>query len=125
MRRKLGPHALLQVFLLAFSTSLPAQTLLDPLLEVNTYVSGLSQPTSIVFLPFEDGQPVELLVCEKGTGRVIHVRDGVIQATALDLHVNSGSERGLLGIALHPDFAVNRFVYLLHVQQHCIRHAVF
>ena len=32
--------------------------------------------------------------------------------TALDLDVNSGSESGLLGIALHPNFAQNKFVYL-------------
>ena len=32
--------------------------------------------------------------------------------TALDLAVNSASERGLLGIALHPNFAANGFVYL-------------
>jgi aldose sugar dehydrogenase len=30
----------------------------------------------------------------------------------LDLSVNSNSERGLLGIALHPDFPANRGVYL-------------
>ena len=35
-----------------------------------------------------------------------------MQLTALDLAVNSASERGLLGIALHPDFAFNHFVYL-------------
>ena len=33
-------------------------------------------------------------------------------ATALDLPVNSASERGLLGIALHPDFRRNHWVYL-------------
>ena len=38
--------------------------------------------------------------------------DGVIQSTVLNLAVNFGSERGLLGIALHPDFATNGYVYL-------------
>ena len=33
-------------------------------------------------------------------------------STVLDLPVNSGSERGLLGIALHPDFPSNPGVYL-------------
>ena len=35
-----------------------------------------------------------------------------MRGTALDLAVNSASERGLLGIALHPRFATNGFVYL-------------
>ncbi len=35
-----------------------------------------------------------------------------MQSTALDLAVNSASERGLLGIALHPNFLLNGYVYL-------------
>jgi len=54
----------------------------------------------------------EMLVLEKSTGRVRRVADGMVTGTALDLAVNSASERGLLGIALHPNFTVNGFVYL-------------
>lgn len=90
-----------------------AQSLLDPALGVTTYVSGFSQPTSFVFLPDPTGQHVDLLVCEKATGKVRFVRDQVLAAdAALDLNVNRVSERGLLGIAVHPDFALNHFVYL-------------
>ena len=90
-----------------------AQILLDPALGVSDYVSGFSQPTSFVFLPDPLGQHVDLLVCEKGTGKVRFVRDQVLATDAvLDLNVNNVSERGLLGIALHPDFASNHFVYL-------------
>jgi glucose/arabinose dehydrogenase len=56
--------------------------------------------------------PNEFFVLEKATGQVKRVVNGVVQSTVLDLAVNSGSERGLLGIALHPDFADNGFVYL-------------
>jgi glucose/arabinose dehydrogenase len=38
--------------------------------------------------------------------------DGVVDSTVLDLAVNFGSERGLLGIALHPSFPDTPFVYL-------------
>ena len=38
--------------------------------------------------------------------------NGVVMGTVLDLAVNSGSERGLLGIALHPNFPVIPQVYL-------------
>jgi glucose/arabinose dehydrogenase len=54
----------------------------------------------------------ELFVLEKRTGRVQHVVNGEIAGAALDLHVNYASERGLLGIALHPDFANKPYVYL-------------
>jgi len=53
-----------------------------------------------------------MLVLEKNTGLVLRVTGGVVQDTVLDLAVNFGSERGLLGIALHPDFPANPGVYL-------------
>jgi len=53
-----------------------------------------------------------MLVLEKDTGKVKRVVDGGVTGTVLDLAVNSASERGLLGIALHPRFATNGFVYL-------------
>src|SRR5215510_15241278 len=77
-------------------------SLVDPNLGVRTLVSGLSQPTSTAFLG-----PNDLFVLEKASGQVKRVVNGVVQSTVLDLAVNSGSERGLLGIALHPDFPAN------------------
>lgn len=74
--------------------SLP--TLVDPNLSVRTIVTGLDQPTTMAFLG-----PNDFLVLEKATGKVQRVVNGVAQ-TVLDLDVNSGSERGLLGIAIHP-----------------------
>lgn len=82
-------------------------SVLDQNLEVKTVVNGLISPISIAFLG-----PDDLLVLEKNTGRVQRVVEGVVQTTALDLSVNFASERGLLGIALHPDFPVNPGVYL-------------
>src|SRR5213079_962182 len=94
--------------------SLPASegpAVFDPNLKVTTVVSGLDQPTSMVFLG--DG---DFLVLEKATGRVQHVVNGAVVGTALDLAVNSASERGLLGIALQPDFAHTHGVYLYWTQ---------
>ena len=82
-------------------------TILDRNLAVRTVVEGLDRPTSLAFLG-----PDDLLVLEKDTGRVQRVVDGEVQSTVLDLAVNFGSERGLLGIALHPDFPTNPGVYL-------------
>jgi aldose sugar dehydrogenase len=82
-------------------------TILHPGLSVRTVANGLVTPTSLAFLGADD-----MLVLEKNTGRVQRVVGGAIQSTVLDLPVNFGSERGLLGIALHPDFPQNPSVYL-------------
>src|SRR5882724_8503088 len=82
-------------------------TMLDPNLTVSTMVSGLDQPTSMAFLGAND-----FLVLEKASGKVQRVVNGALQGAVVDLPVNSASERGLLGIALHPGFAFNHFVYL-------------
>lgn len=84
-----------------------APTMLVPNLGVRPVVTGLAVPTSIAFLG-----PNDFFVLEKATGRVQRVVNGAVQSTAIDLAVNSASERGLLGIALDPNFANNRFVYL-------------
>jgi uncharacterized repeat protein (TIGR01451 family) len=76
-------------------------------LGVRTVVTGLDQPTSMAFLGASD-----FLVLEKASGRVLRVKNGAMQGAVLDLAVNSASERGLLGIALHPSFASNGFAYL-------------
>ncbi|MET0626547.1 MAG: PQQ-dependent sugar dehydrogenase [Pyrinomonadaceae bacterium] len=78
-----------------------------PNLGVRTVVAGLDQPTSLAFLG-----PDDFLVLEKATGRVVRFRHGVSLGAVLDLPVNSASERGLLGVALHPNFGTNGFAYL-------------
>lgn len=104
-----GAFATLQPF--ANSRGVHAQgnapEMLDRTLAVRTVVSGLSSPISVAFLDRH-----EMLVLEKDTGRVKLVVDGVVTATVLDLGVNNSSERGLLGVALHPRFPRNPGVYL-------------
>jgi glucose/arabinose dehydrogenase len=82
--------------------------MLHPRLDVRPFVTGLNLPTTLAFLNSN-----ELFVLEKNTGIVKHITvDTEVQHTALDLAVNNASERGLLGIALDPNFASNHFVYL-------------
>jgi glucose/arabinose dehydrogenase len=76
-------------------------------LAVRTVVTGLTTPTTMAFLGADD-----ILVLEKNTGKVQRIVNGAIDSTVLDLAVNFGSERGLLGIALHPAFPANAGVYL-------------
>lgn len=86
-----------------------AQTMVDPALSVATVVGGLNQPIAMAFLGADD-----FFVTEKATGQVKRVQGGVVTGVVLDLAVNSASERGLLGIALHPQFPSNPGVYLFH-----------
>lgn len=93
-----------------FHATAKAQTITEGGVVVQTMISSdLEAPTGIVFLGFN-----EYLVTEKATGRVKHVLDGEVVGEALDLPVSFESERGLLGIALHPDFASNHYVYLYY-----------
>jgi glucose/arabinose dehydrogenase len=109
----LGKLIIAASLLLALAVNIPVTaqttgpTMLDPNLGVRPVVTGLTTPTTLAFLANND-----FLVLEKITGKVQRVRNGVIIATVLDLAVNFASERGLLGIALQPNFKVNRGVFL-------------
>ena len=76
-------------------------------LAVRPVVTGLLVPTAMAFIGRND-----ILALEKNTGRVQRIRGGAAPATVLDLAVNSASERGLLGMALHPEFPRVPWVYL-------------
>lgn len=88
--------------------SIPTEVL-DPNLQVSVVLNaGITQPIGIVFLG-----PSDFLVLEKGSGMVKRVTGGVLQSTpVLDLAVNSSSERGLLSMALHPNFPATPQVYI-------------
>ncbi|MGH9651311.1 MAG: PQQ-dependent sugar dehydrogenase, partial [Terriglobales bacterium] len=52
---------------------------------------------------------------ELDTGRVRIIQNGLLVAQPfIDLAVDTHGERGLLGLALHPQFATNGFVYVLY-----------
>jgi len=82
---------------------IPAEAYLnDPDYKVGVLVSGLDRPTTMTFVGDQ------ILVLEKDTGKVRHVKNGVLQERpVLDLAVSSLSERGLLGIT-----NVNSTVYI-------------
>lgn len=92
-------------------TSSFAQWVNDPNLVVTVLPApGLALPTGMRFL---DGDSI--FVIEKNSGQVKLVENGV-SSVVLDLDVNTLSERGLLGIELHPDFATNGWTYLYYSQ---------
>jgi aldose sugar dehydrogenase len=72
-----------------------AQSVNDPNLAVESFVEGLSSPTSIAFIDNNN-----ILVLEKD-GNVRLVSNGQLQAQpVLQIPVDTESERGLLGIAV-------------------------
>jgi len=87
------------------------EQLVDPALSVSVVASGFAQPIAMAFIG-----PNDILVTEKATGQVKRVTDGVVRGVVLDLAVNSASERGLLGIALHPKFPGTPYVYLYNTE---------
>ncbi len=84
--------------------------MLDANLEVTIALdTGIAQPIGIVFLNGVN----DYLVLEKASGQVKRVLAGVVQAApVLDLAVNSNSERGLLSLALHPNFPSTPYAYI-------------
>ena len=73
------------------------------------FITGLSPATAFAQAP--DGR---LFVAEQA-GAMRVVKNGVLLPTPfLTLTVDSTGERGVLGVAFHPDFASNNFVYVYY-----------
>src|SRR5688572_19167436 len=82
-------------------------------------VSGLSKPTAMAFAA--DGR---IFVAERGTsvdgvGKIRIIKNGTLLGTPFvrintDVSGPSPNERGLLGIAIDPDFASNKYVYVYY-----------
>lgn len=103
---------LLTAWFFTTSFAIAAPTPRDATLSITEVASGLSGPTTMAFIGAQD-----ILVLQKDDGRVRRVISGVLQAGAvLDVAVDNLSERGLLGIAVHPDFPASPFVYLYYTE---------
>ena len=79
-------------------------------LRVEVVTEGLRHPWGMAFLPSGD-----LLVTER-EGRLRRVRDGKLapQPIAGLPGIQEQGQGGLMGIALHPDFEINRWLYLAY-----------
>jgi len=105
---------LLCFLLLAFS-SINAATL--PAGFTETTISGIARPTAIEIVP--DGR---IFVCEQG-GRLRVIKNGALLPDPfVTLSVDSNGERGLLGVAFDPNFALNNFIYVYYTVPITPRH---
>ena len=78
-------------------------------LGVATVAEGLEIPWDLAFTPDD-----RILITER-PGRIRVVKDGVLQDSPYaTIEVFHRSEAGLMGIALHPDFADNGYLYVCY-----------
>ena len=74
------------------------------------WITGLSSATAFAQTP--DGR---MFIAEQGGQlRVVTAAGALLATPFITLTVDPNGERGLLGVALHPDFANNRYVYLYY-----------
>lgn len=94
----------------ASGTQTTAQSAIPDSVGLEKLASGLKLPLGVEFAPGADRRYVA-----QQFGRVfVHEADGLRDEPFLDLRetVVTGYEKGLLGIALHPNFADNRRVFV-------------
>jgi len=75
----------------------------------DAWVAGLSSATAFAQAP--DGR---LFVAEQGGALRVVKNGALLPSPFVALSVDSTGERGLIGVALHPNFASNGFVYVYY-----------
>ncbi len=101
-------HLLTTVFLSAMLTSSFSQ----PTIGLQSYVPGFSSPVDIA----NCGDDRLFIVEQSGYIRIINAQ-GTVNATAfldIDARVQCCGERGLLGLAFHPDYLNNGYFFLYY-----------
>ncbi len=99
------------VLFLISAGSLPAQV---PRLTLIPVAEGLGRPTSMVV-----AGPNEFLVGQTN-GQIRLIRNGVVQTTPfLDISalIRNPTWEGIFGIALHPDYATNGYLYIHYANE--------
>lgn len=112
----LGGGVFILIFLRPIGAAAPSDPVpyeaLPPDVKIETVVANATQVAAMDFTP--DGR---LLYTER-TGKVRVVVSGVLQNTAvMTFPVKTEGERGLLGIAVDPNFAVNHYVWVYFTKQ--------
>jgi glucose/arabinose dehydrogenase len=105
------------IILVGFAAYISANAATLPAGFTETIIAGFARPTAMEIAP--DGR---IFVCEQG-GRLRVVKNGVLLPTPfITLNVDSSGERGLLGIAFDPLFALNNFIYVYYTVPSTPRH---
>jgi glucose/arabinose dehydrogenase len=89
---------------------LPEGESLPPGVRIETVLGRMDRPVAMAFDP--QGR---LFYTEKTTGQVRLFANGNLQANpVITFSVNANFERGLLGIAIDPNFNTNHYIYVYH-----------
>ncbi len=105
-------HPPLLVALLGIAAALPGHIQLGTV----RIASGLDRPTYVASPP---GDEDRLFVSEQFTGQIKVIKRGVLLPTPfLNVFplILTGSERGLLGFAFHPQYALNGYFYVSYTR---------
>lgn len=83
-------------------------------LEVQTYEGGVDFPIDMAWVKGTR----RIFFTEKNTGRIrVMIGRRLLDRACGDLDVVSDGERGLLGIALHPNFKRNHYLYVMYTNR--------
>ncbi len=120
MRNALRTVVIVGLSLVIAATATPL-TALPRGTRVQTYKSGLDFPVDMAWVKATR----KIFFTEKNTGR-IRVMKGrkLLNRACANLDVNGTGERGLLGIALHPRFKRNHFLYVYYTNASPLEHRV-
>ncbi|HKQ61075.1 MAG TPA: PQQ-dependent sugar dehydrogenase [Candidatus Polarisedimenticolaceae bacterium] len=112
--------ALCGLVCLAHATTAFGAVELPPNFRLEPVLAGLTDPVALAFTP--DGR---ILIAERTTGSVRQVRNGELQAAPLcSVGVTTTGEAGLLGIAVHPRFRDNGFIYLYYTDLSSLKNKI-
>jgi aldose sugar dehydrogenase len=94
---------------------------LPPNGKVQRYKMGLNFPIDMAWWRANN----MIFFTEKNSGKIRILKGRKLRARACArLNVNSTGERGLLGIALHPNFSRTRFLYVYYTKARPLQHQV-
>ena len=105
----IAPAGLVVALLLAAVPAL-AQPVVPPGFEIDLITTGVLGPVSLAPLPDK-----RVLVSQRFQGKLRIIKDDVLLAKPVaDFDINGCRERGLIGVAIDPDFETNRWVYCFY-----------
>ncbi|HZA40230.1 MAG TPA: PQQ-dependent sugar dehydrogenase, partial [Actinomycetota bacterium] len=88
--------------------------------KVQTYKSGLNFPVDMAWVKGTK----KIFFTEKSGAIRVMIGRRLLSRPCRNLDVNSSGERGALGIALHPNFKKNKFLYVFYTKRSPLQHRV-